>query len=159
MPKCKECGETYEHHCDWICTVSAKKRGGGRIITPNCLPITCINADGTMLEHEHADHPGYLFPVEVKLCDALENTRYIQNEQSLGIPYPDDYVYEETHAAIYTDGHVLLTLFECSYTIWSLHDGECLGGFLDRGKWKSGLITSCAAIARNNPGRKYEKAK
>ena len=83
---------------------------------PNGLPVKCILANGIGLECEGGDHPTYLFPVSVD-----------------GENHPEDeanefYEYPQTHALIYTDGSVALTLYECNYTLWSLRTGTGLGG-------------------------------
>lgn len=39
---------------------------GAPVFRKNGLPFVCQRADGALLEHEHADHPSYLFPVEVE---------------------------------------------------------------------------------------------
>lgn len=105
----------------WACVVEAAKLRGGQVVTPNGLPIRCIQSDGTMLEHEHGDHPDYRFPVEVEY---------------VGPPPKDGSYSNETHALIYQDGSMALTLYECCYSMWGLRDGLCLGGFNERGKWK-----------------------
>ena len=61
MKPCCGCGkptEDYLNYCNWDCHVQAVIREGGRVHTPNGLPVRCIKADGTLLEHEHGDHAG-----------------------------------------------------------------------------------------------------
>lgn len=66
MRNCQNCNNQCEHnYCDWTCHVEYAKKLGGEIHTPNGLPISCVKADGTMLEHEHGDHKDYKFPVVV----------------------------------------------------------------------------------------------
>lgn len=84
-----------------------------RVIAPNGLPITCWRADAH-LEHEHADHPTYLFPVVAQ----------IDGEEW------------ETHALIYTDGGIAVTMYEYCYAAWYVRDGELMGGSL----WEKGAI-------------------
>jgi len=67
-----------------------------------------------MLECGHGDHADYLFPVEVVGADHPEDV-------AAGAPR-----FPETHALIYTDGQVALTLYECCYFMWRASDGECL---------------------------------
>lgn len=106
-------GETPPSHnyCSWKCSVDESIAAGGKTIAPSGLPIHCIRADHTMMEHEAADHPTYLFPVVVDCPDAGEDYR------------------TETHALIYSDGCVAVTLYEYCYSMFSVRDGECLGGF------------------------------
>jgi hypothetical protein len=49
----------------WAEMVAAARDDGATEYRPNGLPVACIRADGALLEHEHADHPDYLFPVTV----------------------------------------------------------------------------------------------
>lgn len=116
----KECDFNY---CDWNCHVESAEKAGGQVYTPNKLPIRCIKADGTMLEHEHGDHPDYKFPVVVKFIGKRE-----------GDDYADDF---EEHALIYTDGCVAITLYEYCYAMWYLGNGELAAGRLwNKGDWK-----------------------
>jgi hypothetical protein len=110
--------------------VNLAKAEGGKLITPNNLPVRCIMADGSMLEVAHGDHPDYKFPVEIEyigpVTDALREDLLGGEE-----PESDDKVrdmFSEVHALIYTDGTVALTMYECNYAIWSIRTGECLGG-------------------------------
>ena len=75
MELCEVCGKEI---CDneWACRIEMNRRDGYPELTPNNLPIRCIRADGTMLEHEHGDRPDYLFPVEVEYIGPLEEGRY-----------------------------------------------------------------------------------
>lgn len=101
----------------WEARIAQEKAAGAKVITPNGLPIRCIR-DGALLEDEHGDHPDYKFPVDV------------------------DYLYApgkitkaaETHALIYTDGHIAVSIYECCYAMWSLRDGSVISGDL----WKDG---------------------
>lgn len=124
---CSHCGKPVSeghNYCSWSCQVAQAKEGGGKVITPNNLPIGCIKADGTMLEHEHGDHPDYKFPVTAKyvgpppppLEERDPNTCY---EERL-----------EMHALLYTDGCIALTMYECCYAMWSLKEGFVMSGFL-----------------------------
>lgn len=131
--QCENCGKVNQYHCEWACSVALAQKAGGKTIAPNGLPITCIKADGTMMEHEHANHVHYMFPVEVEITDPVLNEQYKEGIEG----YPKGYIFKEDHAAIYTDGSVLVTLYECTYSLWSLHyGGECLGGFHERKKWR-----------------------
>ncbi len=133
---CANCGKLneYQNYCDWACHVELAKKEGGKIITPNGLPIRCIRHDGTMLEHEHGDHKDYKFPVLIENTDADSiKENFVQRE--IDETAPVEWI--EDAALIYCDGSVALTLYECTYSIWSVHDGECLGGYHTRhGVWK-----------------------
>lgn len=90
---------------------------GGRVIAPNHLSIKCLRYDGAVMEHEHADHPDYKFPVVADFVgpvprDLLDCDAYCP----------------ETHALIYTDGSVAVTVHECTYSTWLVSDGKCIGG-------------------------------
>jgi hypothetical protein len=79
-----------------------KKAGNNKVIAPNDLPICTIRGyDGALLEHEHADHPTYLFPVMAE-------------------DYNGD---KEEHALIWTDGTRALTLYEYCYTFFIVANG------------------------------------
>jgi len=52
----------------WREQVEAARKEGGPIFQKNGLPIRAIRHDGALLEHEHADHPSYLFPVTVEFA-------------------------------------------------------------------------------------------
>lgn len=97
----------------------------GRVHTPNGLPVTCAKADGTGLECEHGDHPDYMFPVTVEHVGWEGET--------------------ETHALIYTDGRIAVTLSECLYRMWLLPEGAMHGADV-RGEWRLSPA-SVAAIA------------
>lgn len=110
----------------WEQTVAEALARGGKVIAPNNLPIACVRHDDTCLEHEHADHPDYLFPVSIVYTEPVP-------------PVPADWEgdaalwaldYEtETHALIYYDDSIALTLYEACYFIWSLRDGRGFSGF------------------------------
>lgn len=117
MSACVHCGQEAPPHCNycsWDCSVDEAKAGGGKVITPNGLPIRCIMADGTMLECEGGDHPTYLFPVTVE-CPSCSEEYDMQ-----------------MHALIYTDGCVAVTIYEYCYAMWSVRDGKAWGGNLQR---------------------------
>ncbi len=100
----------------WEYRVAECVLGGGRLNTPNGLPVMSIRADGLMSECGEGDHSTYLFPVAITGCTYPEDA-------AIGfIEYP------QTHALIYTDGVIALTLYEANYSIWSVHDGAPLGG-------------------------------
>lgn len=112
LPEC----EVRIDFCSWECRVAQARAEGCPELAPNGLPIRSIRADGLLLEHTDADHPTYVFPVEVE-----------------GTNDPGDVAlghceYPQSHALIYTDGNIALTLYETNYAVWSLRDGEPLGG-------------------------------
>lgn len=117
---CQNCGKMNEvvNYCNWNCHIEAVEKDGGIKILPNRLPIKCITADGAMLECGHGDHPTYKFPVTIeyrgKIPEDLEEW--------------DKSYCSETHALIYEDGYMALTLSECTYYMWSLYDGQWRGG-------------------------------
>lgn len=126
--QCAGCGKSIPaevNYCNFGCVIESAKRDGGEVIAPNGLPIACVRADGTMLEHEHADHVDYKFPV---------TAQYIGER----VPLPEwDTSYEnEVHALIYASTYIALTIYECCYSIWGLPNGVCLGGFTERKKWR-----------------------
>lgn len=95
--------------CSWECRVAACEAGGGERHTPNGLPVMFIRSDGLMTECAHGDHEDYLFPVKVIGGEDCES-------------------YPQTHALVYTDGRIALTLYETSPAIWSAREGRFLGG-------------------------------
>lgn len=135
LKQCAHCRapvERYHNYCGWECMVEQAKQSGGRIHTPNNLPIGCIKADGTMLEHEHGDHPDYMFPVEAQYVGGKpEEVFRVAHSDGTVEPMSEEWAKArefETHALIYTDGHIALTLYECRYSLWSLRDGRFLSG-------------------------------
>ena len=97
---------------------------GGICYTPNGLPVTCWHASGLMTECESGDHPDYRFPVIAEYK---------------GPPMGDDPCHEygpEQLTVLYSDGYVVLALFEHCYTIWHLPKGSFLGGFRFDKHWK-----------------------
>jgi hypothetical protein len=145
MPKpccgCEKPVDDYLNYCTWECHVEAVVREGGRVHTPNGLPIRCIKADGTLLEHEHGDHPTYMYPVDVEYVGELTDSHRDDARQMTGkLDLTDDQVRrisDETHALIYADDCIALTLHECCYATWSLRRGTILSGPSWLGdKWK-----------------------
>lgn len=100
----------------WIEKVQELRDSGSTVIAPNNLPIRCIRHDGVLLEHEHADHPDYKFPVHVDAHDIL-----------LG-PNGSEEPFEEVqvHALLWADEFVALLLYEAQYDLWSLKTGKKL---------------------------------
>lgn len=147
MPKaCLNCGkpppQTYLNYCDWECTVEHARKEGAVEVRPNGLPIRCVTASGLLLECEDGDHATYIFPVEVEYIGPAPKEyfgHYHGDSNTLTPATPEEVSQRkfETHALIYTDGHVALTLYEMCYAMWYLRKGELGGGSLWRKKeWK-----------------------
>lgn len=105
---------------------------GGKMFQPNGLRIRAFRADGNMYEHEHGDHPDYKFPVEALYIGTITSGDIDDCSMLMGIEKPTEAqaraYRNETHALIYSDGHVAVTLYECNYALWSVRSGDCLGG-------------------------------
>lgn len=135
--KCKVCSKEilpeYNATCSWECSMEVAKRVGGEIHQPNGLPIMCIKADGSMWEHEHADHPDYKFPVDVEF---MGKKPVLVLEE--GVTDEFDYC-DQTHALIYTDGVIVVTKYECDYFMWWIAKNELIGGpkwYMDYSGWR-----------------------
>lgn len=129
---CFNCGKKCDfNYCNWDCLVECAKKENGTVITPNGLPIKCVKADGTALEHDHADHPDYKFPVEVEYVGHRPSKEEHERDW-IDFDYCD-----QEHALIYTDGTIALTLFEYCYAMFSLNSGRAIGGKLwDHDNWQ-----------------------
>ncbi len=103
--------------CCWECHIADAIASGGTIHQPNGLPLRCIDRNGDIWEHEHANHPDYKFLVEVE---------YVGPPHDL--PEWDDSYGNQDHALIYTDECIAVTMYECTYGLWSLRDGQILAG-------------------------------
>jgi len=138
----KECPPNGGSFCSWDCHILAAAWLGGKKHVPNDLPITCIKYDGSMYEHEHGDHPDYVFPVKVEYVgdDAEEQFSCIgaDGEKADMGPGWIESQRIETHALIYTDGTIAVTMYECCYAMWSVdRSGELIGGSMWKQKdWK-----------------------
>ncbi len=122
---------------EWEQEIQKLKLAGNLVIAPNNLPIRCVMADGTLKEHEHADHRDYKFPVMCELigtnieehqwcCVDDNGKRFYRQMDEIDI-YNSEH---EEHALIYTDGSIAITIYETCKAIWNLRDGTCLGGHL-----------------------------
>lgn len=123
---CKGRSPQYHNSCSWDCCINLAKKEGGKVHTPNGLPIRSIRADNEMFEHEHGDHPDYKFLVEVEFI----------GERPADLPEWDDSYRNETHALIYTDGHIALTLYEHNYAMWGWDGTLLLGNYWKKGEWR-----------------------
>lgn len=130
--KCVFCGKEttpHDNYCDWNCMIGNAKANGGRVHTPNNLPIRSINAKGDMYEHEHGNHPDYKCPVDILYVGPIGAGQISDFENVCGRPGTDSEVrdfFGETHALIYTDGSIALTMYEYCYSLWHLKDGSCM---------------------------------
>lgn len=109
-------------YSDWNARVEwLLRQTGTRQHLPNNLPVRCIRHDGLMLECEGGDHQDYLFPVDAESTHPPEEV-----PGGHAIPFN-----QPSHALIYTDGNVALTLYECCYSLWHIgRDGEWISGTL-----------------------------
>lgn len=140
MRHCFNCGKFAEHnYCDWDCHIEAARKNGFKEITPNGLPISCIG-HGVMMEHPDADHPTYKFPVEAEYIGEIDNdlrSDYTLFNQVVGTDEDVRQSQTESHALIYNDRSIAITIYECCYAMWYLRGGKLGGGSLwDKGKWR-----------------------
>ncbi len=64
----------------WEERVTEARAEGAAVFQKNGLPIRCMRGhDGALLEHEHADHPDYKFPVEVEFVGEKPDTFHDQS--------------------------------------------------------------------------------
>ncbi len=137
---CKKQISAYINYCDWGCMVAEAKANGGAIHTPNDLPIRSIKRDGSMWEHEHGDHPDYKFPVDVEHVNPSREMYFISGPDLTRVPMSKEQAdahNKETHALIYSNRSVALTLYECCHALWNLKRGEVMHSSLHKPKeWK-----------------------
>jgi len=114
---CSCCGKIfYGLSCtrSWDCEVARARAEGYVDLRPNGLPVRCIHANPPMLlECGHGDHQDYKFPVKIEQAET-DHDPWLRE-------------YPQTHALIYTDGHVLVTMYECCYAMWDLTTRAMLG--------------------------------
>ncbi len=137
---CKKEIERYVNYCSWDCMIAEAKANGGKVICPNGLPIRSIHRDGNMYEHEHGDHPDYKFPVDVHCVGPINEADRHDANMMAGRECTDEEILrirDETHAFIYSDGHIALVMYECNYAIFSLGTGELISGpfWMKRRQW------------------------
>ena len=138
---CKKPVEEYHNYCGWACMIEEAKANGGKVSAPNGLPIGSIDRDGNMWEHEHGDHPDYKFPVTIEYVGGKPEEQFrVMHGDGTVEPMSKEWAdarSKETHALIYTDGYVALTIYECTYAMWSLKDGSIRAGQMwKKGDWK-----------------------
>ena len=126
---------------EWDERVGKLKAEGAKVFSPNGLRICCIRHDGALLEHEHADHPTYKFPVTVDYVGKDPDFGMLVN--GLGehhLPEPDmlEGMKHEDHGVIYIDGWLVITLYECCYFLWTLGRGRCAASpsWYDQEDWR-----------------------
>lgn len=99
-----------------------------------------VEADLLARQHEHADHPSYLFPVGVEF---------------VGPPHPRDAdilgTRSYTVALIYADDCVAMTLHECCYDLWLLEGGAHLHGESWHRGWRLSALAREEIRARCQP--------
>ncbi len=138
---CKKEIDRYVNYCSWDCIVAEAKANGGTVNCPNGLPIRSVKADGSMWEHEHGDHPDYKFPVDVHYVGPIDEDDYKDAEMMMGRPAANVEevlkMKDETHALIYTDGNIAVTMYECCYAIFNLGTGmiSCGPMWLRKKEW------------------------
>lgn len=136
MKTCASCDREisrHTNHCSWTCHVDACYV----VWCPNDLPVASSKPanGGLLLEHEHGDHPGYRFPVTIDFIGDIRGTGGdLQDEINTRGHVLTDEEYRqsrnETHALIYADGCIALTLYEHCYAMWHADDGSFMGGAL-----------------------------
>jgi hypothetical protein len=102
------------NYCSWDCHVHEFLSGDDvQIICPNALPIRCLTVTGKAMEHEHADHKDYKFPVDI------ENTlRPLE-------PYESGH---ECHAVIDVTNDLITTIYETRKHVWDRLTGTNVAG-------------------------------
>ena len=143
---------------DWDERVAQLKAEGSTVIAPNGLRICCIRHDGTLMENEHADHPTYMFPVTVDYVGKDPEFGMLVN--GLGehhLPEPDmlEGMKHEDHAVIYTDGWVVMTLYEYCYFLFTMGKGRCAAApsWYDQKDWEMNpeSIERCRKWCKEHP--------
>lgn len=123
----------------WEEMVAEAQATGAAVIAPSGLPIASIRHDDVTMEHEHADHPTYLFPVVAEYCgsDPLYFMWYTSGDTLVPMTSAEiEANRTEVHALIYTDGNVAVTLYECQFAMWYVASGKLAGGHAAPGTWK-----------------------
>lgn len=163
MKTCVGCDKPvkpYHNHCSWDCMVEQAKKAGGKVHCPNGLPICSVDCNGDMWEHPHADHPDYMFPVEVTYVGSKPDEEFGFTDAEGNAVDPGEGIVEsmktQTHALVYCDGNVALTLYECCYALWHVsRDGKLLhdSTLWKRGDWRL-TEASVAKIIDHRPKEK-----
>ena len=128
---CKKTAPKYHLYCSWNCHVEDCRRDGYVEICPNGLPVMSVPASGLLLEHEHGDHPDYIFPVDIEFLGTIteEDKQDYEAQTGKNAENKDDVrkFLSQTHALIYTDGSAAVTLHECTYATWYVRTGKMIG--------------------------------
>lgn len=128
---CVHCNKECEHnYCTWECHVNTAREAGFKVIAPNNLPIRIVKPcgdTGFLMEHEHANHTDYKFPVKIEY---VGSANAFLNDNDL------DYTRDEMHALIYTDGSIAVTMYEYCYATWNLSNRNGEGSLWTKGDWK-----------------------
>jgi hypothetical protein len=138
---CQKPTSSGHNYCGWDCHVADARKAGGKAYLPNGLPVGCIKHDNSMWEHEHGDHPHYKFPVTIEYVGDLKGASDPRLDIELYGRVLNDVeardMMGQTHALIYSDGCIALTLYEHCYAMWYLRDGLIAGGSLwQKDNWK-----------------------
>lgn len=122
--KCSFCGKESQsiNFCNWDCHIKYGELIGLEKVCPNNLPITCIGSK--MMEHEHADHPNYQFPIMIK--NPSEETEEVLDADNNVVGTYDSS--NQIHAVIFYNDSLLITLYECRYYFWSVAKNKYVGG-------------------------------
>lgn len=143
MKNCLNCSKEIDGHvnyCNWDCHVEHARKEGCVDHRPNGLPVRCITASGLLTECEHGDHPDYKFPVVADYIGERDDKFIWVGSEGERKPMTDEEFNgfsHETHALIYCDGSIAVTIYECCYAMWLMRDGSLAGGSLWKPKeWK-----------------------
>jgi hypothetical protein len=78
--------------------------------------------------------PDYKFPVKIEFVGEIDKGVIDDYLMCSGETTHDEVKLRnfngETHALVYTDGRIALTMYECCYSLWSLRNGSLLGEHL-----------------------------
>lgn len=118
----KACGIT--DFCSFACRVAHLEFRGYKVVSPNNICPCSFSSNFVAREHEHAEHPDYKHPVKVTYVG--EHIPDPWMEENFG-PLDLDF-WDQTHALLYTDGCVALTMYERNHFLWTLSTGKCLCG-------------------------------
>lgn len=154
------------NYCSWNCHVEHAKSEGLQVVAPNGLPIVIITSDKVM-EHEHADHADYKFPVDIEYVGVVDDDYMIDFEMLSGRMGSEDEVRRslmETHALVYANDNVAVTMFEHCYAFWYTKSNKLVYGTLWKpNNWRLSedslfKVRTYAASKKINPRTSDEKA-
>lgn len=113
----------------------------GKAYNRNNLPLTTRRCDGFFLEHEHADHPDYKFPIVLDELDRDEKYNYYPSDIP-GQPeerMPEWLIQYEMHpypAFLGFENGQIKVIYECCYGYFNMKTGISESGFFEAGKYK-----------------------